>query len=919
MRRKILVFLMTTLMIVVFIPTISFAVETDESAGGAPDVQIQEDLELLFCEGDIDPDARQIIEKRDTKGLTEERRAAHTRLRELMNSYADTEYYRNSVYYIQVPARPSEDEYNILAAVAEEATAECTSDYEIIKAIYELVAENIYYDYDVINGVRQYTDYGYDAWVNQTTICGGYSQLCTIFLNAVGIPCMYARGDRHAYNVAYDSQEQRWIFFDTTWGSKNKYQNGEKQYGGHTMNYFDLTVNAIASLRNHEYYERLHIVTGEDVNLKCSMQAPEDASKWMDTSLWEMYVDNPIDKNTEEINIAPSLFGLPVVAISKNAFKECSNLTSIAIPDSVMSIGSSAFEGCSNLTAVAIPAEVTSIGSDAFEGCSSLTSVNIPAGVTKINDDTFFNCESLTGITIPNGVTSIGFRAFDKCKSLTDITIPGSVETIYNSAFCGDDNLESVTVMEGATSIGNSMFSGCSALTSVTLPDSLMSIGNSAFIECKSLTNITIPAGVTSMGDRIFTNCFNLESITLPSCITSIPEGTFFSCHSLKNVIIPDSVTSIEETAFLNCYALDHVTIPDGVTSIGDRAFSFCSNLSQIKVPESVTSIGNDVFKNSNSVSIFCKKYSYAHSYAVDNNISYSLWTSLKDCDIAIEQKEYHTTGEPIKPAIKVSDEDTILTEGVHYSVLTSNVTVGESTVTIKGLGDYTDEVTLPFIINDHTWNEEYTVDKAATCTESGTESMHCSICGATKDKKAIPAAGHKFGKWILVTPNTCDGEGLRQHVCETCGFTEDEKLAALGHDWETVKVEAALLQNAYTYDKCTKCGATQNKVVSPNTGWANSYVKSFKVTGGKKSFTAKWKKQSAANQKKFNGYQIRYSLKSSMKGAKTATAKKSSASKTIKKLKKGKKYYVQVRTYTKKDGTTFYSKWSAKKTVKVK
>ena len=55
------------------------------------------------------------------------------------------------------------------------------------------------------------------------------------------------------------------------------------------------------------------------------------------------------------------------------------------------------------------------------------------------------------------------------------------------------------------------------------------------------------------------------------------------------------------------------------------------------------------------------------------------------------------------------------------------------------------------------------------------------------------------------------------------------------------------------------------------------------------------------------------------MSGAKTATASKSSKSKKISKLKAKTKYYVQVRTYTKKNGTTFYSKWSAKKSVKTK
>ncbi len=95
--------------------------------------------------------------------------------------------------------------------------------------------------------------------------------------------------------------------------------------------------------------------------------------------------------------------------------------------------------------------------------------------------------------------------------------------------------------------------------------------------------------------------------------------------------------------------------------------------------------------------------------------------------------------------------------------------------------------------------------------------------------------------------------------------------------------------------------------------------MKGFKVARGLRSFTAKWTKRSVAVQKKFSGYQIRYSLKSTMAGAKYARASKSSKYKKISKLKKKTKYYVQVRTYTVKSGKTYYSKWSTKKAVTTK
>lgn len=149
------------------------------------------------------------------------------------------------------------------------------------------------------------------------------------------------------------------------------------------------------------------------------------------------------------------------------------------------------------------------------------------------------------------------------------------------------------------------------------------------------------------------------------------------------------------------------------------------------------------------------------------------------------------------------------------------------------------------------------------------------------------------------------------------CNGTKTETIAKLKHTWKHIKNAAGLLKNGSEYDQCSVCKTKKN--VKTLKGYASYYVKSFKVVKAKKAFTAKWVKQSAANQKKFNGYQIRYSLKSNMRSAKYTTAKKTSTYKKISKLKAKKTYYVQVRTYTKKNGITFYSKWSAKKSVTTK
>ena len=80
--------------------------------------------------------------------------------------------------------------------------------------------------------------------------------------------------------------------------------------------------------------------------------------------------------------------------------------------------------------------------------------------------------------------------------------------------------------------------------------------------------------------------------------------------------------------------------------------------------------------------------------------------------------------------------------------------------------------------------------------------------------------------------------------------------------------------------------------------------------------FKIKWKTKDA----QVSGYQVQYSTKSSFSSAKTVTVSgKSKSSKTVKKLKSKKKYYVRVRTYKTVDGKKIYSSWSAKKTVKTK
>mgnify|MGYP003312175879 CR=1 FL=1 len=333
-----------------------------------------------------------------------------------------------------------------------------------------------------------------------------------------------------------------------------------------------------------------------------------------------------------------------VTSIGDYAFDDCSDLTSVTIPNSVTSIGQYAFSMCAKLASITIPNSATSIGQYAFSMCVKLASITIPNSVTSIGrnafgdtewyneqqdgllyldncllgykgyaptgelsinagtrviaNSAFESCDGLTSVSIPEGVTNIGDLAFSGCEKLPSVTIKGG--SIGDSAFRGCIGLTSISLQEGVTNIGVNAFSDCSGIEGdLVIPSTVKNIGMFSFYECKNLQSVTIKGG--SIGYSAFNSCDGLTSISLQEGVTSIGTNAFENCSGIEgDLVIPSTVKSIGDFAFSGCEKLPSVTIKGG--SIGESAFSGCTGLTSISLQEGVTSIGTNAFENCSGI-----------------------------------------------------------------------------------------------------------------------------------------------------------------------------------------------------------------------------------------------------------------------------------------------------------------------------
>ena len=117
-----------------------------------------------------------------------------------------------------------------------------------------------------------------------------------------------------------------------------------------------------------------------------------------------------------------------------------------------------------------------------------------------------------------------------------------------------------------------------------------------------------------------------------------------------------------------------------------------------------------------------------------------------------------------------------------------------------------------------HDFSGDFTVDKAASCTEEGSKSKHCSRCDEVTEVTVIPATGHTVVTDKAVEASCTEAgktEGSHCSVCNTV-IKAQEEVKALGHDYSewTVKKAATCTEDGQKTRKCSRCDEAETQTI---------------------------------------------------------------------------------------------------------
>jgi hypothetical protein len=298
-------------------------------------------------------------------------------------------------------------------------------------------------------------------------------------------------------------------------------------------------------------------------------------------------------KRLKELNLPE---GLEVLNVNLSY----TSLTKIIFPNTLKELEGSF--GSTNITEVAIPQSVEKIGMYTFNVCTKLKNAIINTTCFSIGDrfsstsngngDFIFNgCTSLQNVSLAEGTVCIPLSAFNGCVSLTNINLPTSIRSIGDYAFNNCKNLIP-TFPNNLIKIGNYAFSGCAKIENIILPNSVRYVGNYAFSDCYNIKSVYMNAEI--IGERVITggNSSVLKTIDLGNRLTHM-NGCFVNgaLPSLESLHIPNTIKYADDLSFHPyCFTNEEVEKWVNLEYVGSLEIK---GNDPIHLPQSLIYIGN--------------------------------------------------------------------------------------------------------------------------------------------------------------------------------------------------------------------------------------------------------------------------------------------------------------------------------------
>lgn len=204
------------------------------------------------------------------------------------------------------------------------------------------------------------------------------------------------------------------------------------------------------------------------------------------------------------------------------------------------------------------------IDSDAFRGCTALKSIVLPEGLTSIGENAFYGCKALQTVTpmIRNPFAiadnTFGASPADYIYKNAQLRVPIDTRDKY-AATPGWKNFQNIVEMlhfadkevericlENFDTDKDGLLSG-SEVRAVTSFGQIFK-GNKLI---RSFDEMQYFTGVDRLGVSAFLDCEGLESVVLPTTMTSIGNKAFNGCSSLVSItLLNNSPYSIRESVF---------------------------------------------------------------------------------------------------------------------------------------------------------------------------------------------------------------------------------------------------------------------------------------------------------------------------------------------------------------------------------